>query len=195
MREFVYFSRNAVTTGNFDDLMSAGRMDIVAHIVVAAFFMSNAQRSNVKLTLFFYGPPNAPRCLEIISGENGLDVSMSKKDIIGLIKRMLYKAKDGKRIEAFTGCFISSVSVLDYLKQLQKDNRSIYLLDSKGDMPSKGIILDNPVFFMGDHEGIPKDEKRRIKKAGSVVSVGPHTYFASQTLVSLQISLDNMGLY
>ncbi|MHA1869020.1 MAG: hypothetical protein ACTSXD_13335, partial [Candidatus Heimdallarchaeaceae archaeon] len=38
MREFIYFSSKAHTSGNFDseNLMKAGRMDIVCHVVVNA---------------------------------------------------------------------------------------------------------------------------------------------------------------
>ncbi len=195
MREFVYFSRRAVTTGNFDDLMKAGRMDIVTHIIVTSFFLSNKERESVKLNLFFYGPPNPPKRLEIISDENGLDVSISKKDMIGLIKRMLYKgAKAKERKEVFPNCYVSSQSVLDYLKELKKEDRNIYLLDERGDNIRNISIGENPVFFLGDHEGYPTDEKRRIKKNGTMISLGPETYFASQSMTILQNELDIRGI-
>jgi len=40
MREFVYYSKNAVTAGNLikDDLMNAGRMDIVCNVIIFCFF-------------------------------------------------------------------------------------------------------------------------------------------------------------
>ena len=192
MREFVYFSKKAVTTGNFKDLMQAGRMDIVSHIVIMSFFLSNAQRTNVKLNLFFYGPPNPPRHLEIISGENGLDASISKKDIIGLIKRMLYKA--GKeRKEVFPGCFVSSRSLPEYISELENDNRQLFILDGKGEDIRDLNIEKDPVFFMGDHEGFPKDIKKRLKNSVKC-SVGPNTYFASQTMTILQNELDRRNI-
>ena len=88
MREFVYFSNKAVTTGNFKDLMKAGRMDIVCHFVINSLFISNNYRDDVKLHLFFYGPPDPPKHLEIMYNEK-----ISKKDVAGLIKRILYKYK------------------------------------------------------------------------------------------------------
>ncbi len=189
MREFVYFSKRAVTTGNFKDLMQAGRMDIVSHIVIMSFFLSNAQRTNVKLNLFFYGPPNPPKHLEIISGENGLDASISKKDIIGLIKRMLYKA--GKeRKEVFPGCFVSSRTLPEYVSELEEEGKEMFLLEGNGEDIRNVEIVKDPVFFLGDHEGFPKLEKKKIKKSAEKITVGPNTYFASQTMSILQNELD-----
>jgi len=67
MRHFIYFSKRAVTTGNFDlkNLMKAGRMDIVIHVIIAGFFLSHNFRDDVKMHLVFYGPPTPPRHIEI----------------------------------------------------------------------------------------------------------------------------------
>ena len=56
MRQFVYFSKSAITSGNFslDDLTKAGRMDIVIHTIIASFFLSHSLIDNVKLHLVFY---------------------------------------------------------------------------------------------------------------------------------------------
>ena len=37
MRTIIYFSSSARTTGNWTDLMQAGRMDIVCHVIVNLF--------------------------------------------------------------------------------------------------------------------------------------------------------------
>ena len=51
MREFIYYSENARTSGNFDvnNLMKAGRMDIVCQIIIMSFFTSHHMREDVKL--------------------------------------------------------------------------------------------------------------------------------------------------
>jgi tRNA (pseudouridine54-N1)-methyltransferase len=192
MREFVYFSRKAVTTGNFTDLMDAGRMDIVAHIVIHSFFVSNAIRDDVTLHLFFYGQPDPPKHLELhVTPDNNV---ISKKDVIGLIKRMLYKHKAGKRIEAFPGCFIEKKSILQYLKECEAAGRNLYLLDPKGEDLRTVEIGEHPIFFLGDHDGFGKDELRRLKKAATSASLGKKTYFASQTMAVVQYELDRRGL-
>jgi len=187
MREFVYFSNKAVTTGNFTDLMKAGRMDIVSHIVIHSFFVSNNMRDNVKLHLFFYGRPDPPKHLEINSG-----ASISKKDVIGLIKRMLYKYKKDKKFEALDNCFIEKKSLLKFVDEL--GNGDIFILDSKGEDIRTIEIGKDPVFIIGDQEGFPQKEKKRLKKLAKPVSLGKTTYFASQTMSILQNELDRRGI-
>ena len=79
MREFIYFSGKARTSGNFNDkeLMQAGRMDIVLNFIIHSFFISNAMREDVRLHLVFYGPPTPPRHITITSKTENI----SKKSI------------------------------------------------------------------------------------------------------------------
>jgi len=51
MRHFIYFSKSARTSGNFDinNLMKAGRMDIAIHSIISAFFLSHSFREDVKM--------------------------------------------------------------------------------------------------------------------------------------------------
>ena len=189
MREFIYFSKKARTSGNWKDLMAAGRMDIVCHSIIMAFFVSNAIRKNIKMHLFFYGPPDPPKHLEINNPK-----IMSKKDISGLIKRMLYKYKKGKKIEAFPGCWIEKKSFADTIKELSQ-SKTIYLLDSKGEDIRKAKIKRNSVFILGDQEGLPKQELKKIKNIIKKISLGSVTYFASQSLAILQNELDRRKIF
>jgi len=110
MREFIYYSRNAVTAGNLiqDDLKKAGRMDIVCNVIISTFFISNEMRDDVKLHLIFDGPPKAPRHLVF---ESNKDMPISKKDVAGLIKRVLYKSPDGEGLlEIYPGASIEKKS-------------------------------------------------------------------------------------
>jgi len=188
MREIIYFSRNARTSGNFNDLMKAGRMDIVCHVVIMSLFISNNARNNVKLHLIFYGPPDPPKHLEIMANSN-----ISKKDVAGLIKRMLYKYKQGRRTEAFESCFIEKNSLIKVVEELAK-TRNIYLLDRNGESIRNIEIKENPVFILGDHEGIDKKELKRISKSTKKISLGKINYFSSQAVTILQNELDNRGI-
>jgi len=189
MREFIYFSKNARTSGNFRDLMEAGRLDIVCHAIIMSFFVSNAVRENVRLHLFFYGQPDPPKHIEINS-----NASISKKDISGLIKRALYKYKKGKKIEALQGCFIEKKRFSDFIEELSKEGRMIYLLDRKGQDVRDADIKKDSVFILGDHEGIPKEELKKIKHNVEKISLGNAEYFASQTLAILQNELDRRNI-
>jgi tRNA pseudouridine-54 N-methylase len=188
MREFIYYSAKARTSGNFDlnNLMKAGRMDIVCNVIIQAFFISNKTRENVHLHLIFDGQPNPPMHLEFISNK---DMPISKKDVAGLIKRMLYKCSENKKIEVFPGCFIEKKSLSSLLKDLENKGKKICILDNKGKnlREVKGEDLDNCVFIIGDHEGLPKKELKRYKNR---ISIGNPIYFASQTFIIIHNELD-----
>ncbi len=195
MREFVYFSRKARTSGNIKDLMKAGRLDIACHIVIHSFFVSHAIRKNVKLHLFFYGPPDPPKHIELYNKQDELKQIISKKDVSGLISRMLYKYKQDKRIQAFKNCFISKQSLISFIEEASQQGRAVYLLDEKGKDIRKVDIKQDPIFVLGDHQGLPSKEKKRLMRYAEVVSLGDITYFASQALIILQNELDRRGIF
>ena len=193
MREFIYYSKSAVTAGNMigDNLMKAGRMDIVCNVIIAAFFTSNAMRDDVKFHLIFDGPPYAPRHLVLESNE---EMPISKKNVAGLIKRMLYKSKDEEGLmEIFPGASIEKKSFEHVVKELDAEGKDVLLLDGKGvDVREADLSLDeknNSVFIIGDHEGFPSDKKKFLKKIDKV-SVGPLTLFASQVITVLHNEMD-----
>jgi tRNA (pseudouridine54-N1)-methyltransferase len=198
MRHFIYYSAKARTTGNFgEDLMKAGRMDIACQIVIMAFFISNAMRKNVKLHLVFNGMPDPPKHIEMFPGNKlneDSDSFISKKDVAGLIRKLLYKYKPGIKNEVMPGYFIEKKKFIDVVNELG-ENSTVYLLDKKGEDIRTVEICENPVFVLGDHEGIPKDELRKLKRINiKKVSAGNVTYFASQTLTILQNELDRRGI-
>lgn len=194
MREFVYYSKKAVTAGNFikDNLMKAGRMDIVCNFFIQALFVSNRIRKDIKLHMIFDGPPTPGVHLIFDSSK---EMPVSKKDIAGLIKRMLYKClKDsGKIIEVFPGCFVERKSFESLIKELDKKGKNIFVLDKKGKDIRDLAIRGNEVFVFGDHEGFPGKEK--FLKSIEKISVGPRVLFASQVAVLVNNDMDRQEQY
>lgn len=203
MRHFVYFSRHARTSGNFNtnDLMKAGRMDIVCNVIIHSFFISNAVREDVTLHLVFYGAPDPPKHIEMqIKKAKGLpetgkdvgSIDISKKDLAGLIKRILYKYKPGEKREVYQGIFVEKKNFSEVISELNKQGKNIYILDSKGEdiRNIDAENLENAVFIFGDHEGIPTKELKRLKKQYDLVSVGKTMYFASQVVTIVNNELD-----
>ena len=201
MRHFIYYSKNARTTGNFgNDLMKAGRMDIACQIVIMAFFISNKLRENVKLHLIFNGPPDPTKHIELFPGkklnpgEKDEDRDISKKDVAGLIKKMLYKYKPGIKNEVMPGYYIEKKNFIDVINELG-ENSTIFLLDKRGEDIRKIEIPENPIFILGDQDGIPKNEMKMLKKINiKKVSIGDTMYFASQALTIVQNELDRRNI-
>ena len=73
--------------------------------------------------------------------------------------------------------------------------KNIYLLDKKGEDIDKVEVKENPVFIIGDEDGIPKkDKKDLIKNKVIPINIGPEMYFASHVAVILNNYLDRKGL-
>lgn len=188
MREFIYYSKSAVSAGNLikDNLMKAGRMDIVCNVIISVFFISNAIRDDVKLHLIFDGPPNAPRHLVMNSNK---EILISKKNVAGLIRKMLYKSPNREGLlEIFPGASIEKKSFEKVVKQLDKEGKDVLLLSNKGIDIRKSKTKD-AVFIIGDHEGFPRDKAKFLKRIDKV-SVGPKVLFASQVITILHNEMD-----
>ena len=193
MRNFVYFSSEARTSGNFNvsELMKAGRMDIVMHVIINSFFLSHSLRDDVKLHLIFYGAPDPPKHIEI---QVKPETKLSKKDVANLIKKILYKYREGKKTEVLPGCSIEKKSFLNVISELAKEGKKIFVLDKRGEDIRKVKIPEKSVFILGDHNGLPRKELKRLKKIAESISVGPRIYFASQIITILNNALDLRGL-
>jgi tRNA (pseudouridine54-N1)-methyltransferase len=193
MREFVYFSQSARTSGNFDtnDLMKAGRMDIAIHSFIQGVFLSHGFRKDMKFHFIFYGMPDPPKHIEIQVQD---DLVISKKDVGNLIKKILYKYKPGKKTEVFPGCFIEKKNFFNLIEDMQKEGKEIFLLDKKGEDIRKAKIPKDCVFILGDHEGLPKKEVKRLKNMVNLISIGDKMYFASQTVAVVNNELDYRGI-
>ncbi len=205
MREFVYFSQSARTSGNFDtnELMKAGRMDIAIHSFIQGVFLSHALREDVVFHFVFYGQPDPPKHIEIHAktnkgipetGQKAGSLDVSKKDVGSLIKKILYKYREGRKTEVFPGCFVEKKSFFKLIEELEKEGKEIFLLDKKGEDIRKAKMGKNCVFILGDHEGLPKKELKRLKKMVRLISVGEKMYFASQTVAVVNNELDYRGI-
>ena len=189
MAEFMYYSKNAVTAGNMikDNLMKAGRMDIVCNVIISVFFVSNAMRDDVKLHLIFDGPPHAPRHLVL---ESNSEMPISKKNVAGLIKRMLYKSPDSEGLlEIFPGASIERKSFEHVVKELDAEGKDVQLLEGRGTDIRERKLNGKEVFIIGDHEGFPSDKKKFLKKIEKI-SVGPKVLFASQVVTLIHNEID-----
>jgi len=177
--------------------MKAGRMDIACQITIMAFFVSHHIRPDVKLHLVFDGPPDNPKHLEMFPGENiefgGIQnrIDISKKDVAGLIKKMLYKYKKGEKTEIAPGYTIEKKGLLQLVEEMKKEGKKIFILDRRGKDIREIKNLEDGVFILGDQDGIPKEDLKRLVKLGAEkISVGNQMYFASQTTTIIQNELD-----
>ena len=200
MREFIYYSRTAPTAGRYitEDLQASGRIDIAVHSVIASFFLSHKIRTDVRLHLLFAGPPEPVKHLELFpktDGKTGVDkIYLGKKDVSGILRKMLFKYKPGIKNEVFPGYWIEKKNFMQLVEELSNQDKKLFILDPDGEDIRKVEIPDNPVFILGDHKGLPNKEYKRLAKIATPVTIGPKTYFASQTIAVVQNELDRRGI-
>lgn len=177
-----------------EDLQEAGRIDIAVHTVIAVFFLSRKIRPDARLHLLFAGPPDPVKHLEmqpVLDGETGVDkIHLSKKDVSGVLKRMLYKYREGEKREVFPGFWIERKGFLELVKELSAEGRNLYILDPDGEDIRTTDIKSDPIFILGDHKGLPAKEAKRLKQWCTPVTIGPKVYFASQTVAVVNNELD-----
>ena len=193
MRHIVYFSASASTSGKSlseGNLIKAGRIDIAIHSLIQGIFLSHDFRRDVKMHLIFYGMPDPPKHIEIQVKE---ETPISKKDVGKLIQKLLYKYREGEKREVFPGCFIEKKSFLKVIEDLKKEGNEIFILEKNGRDIRDVEISEKNVFVLGDHEGFPKKELKRLEKTAIPVSIGPKMYFASQTVAVLNNEMDRRG--
>lgn len=194
MAEFVYYSKSAVTSGNFikENLMEAGRLDIAINVLISVFFLSHDIRKDTKLHLLFEGPPNAP--LHIFM-QYDKDLPISKKDVAGLIKKILFKApkEKGKLVNPLPGCFVEKKSFELLINELNDEGKNVFLLDKKGQDVRNLKLKGNEVFVLGDQDGFPHTKKHLLKRIDKV-SVSPKMLFASQVVTLIHNELDRTNI-
>ncbi|MDO8468022.1 MAG: hypothetical protein Q7S56_03710, partial [Nanoarchaeota archaeon] len=196
MRHFVYLSAKGATSGSAlsrtdGNLMKAGRVDIAIHTIIQGLFLSHDFRKDVKIHLVLYGMPDPPKHIEIQVKEG---TPISKKDIGELLKKILYKYRSGEKTEVFPGCFVEKKSLLNVIQDLINEDNEVFVLDKKGEQLRKAKIPENCVFVLGDQEGLPLKELKRLKKSLTSVNVGPKMYFASQVVAIVNNELDLRGI-
>jgi tRNA (pseudouridine54-N1)-methyltransferase len=190
MSEFIYYSKSAVTSGNFikDNMMEAGRLDIAINVIISVFFLSHDIRKDVKLHLIFDGPPSPPMHILI---EYHPELPISKKDVGGLIKKILFKApkEKGKVTNPIPGCFVEKKSFEALIEELSEQGKNIFLLDKKGTDIRDLKLAGNEVFVLGDQDGFPNDKRHLLKRIDKV-SVSPKILFASQVVTIVHNEID-----
>jgi len=158
-------------------------------------FLSHKLRTDTKLHLVFAGQPDPVEHLELkpeTQGKTGVDkIYLNKKDISGLIKRMLYKYKPNTKTQVFPGYWIEKKALSELVKDLKAQGKQLFVLDSKGEDIRTAKIGKNPVFILGDHLGL-QDKKalKRLKQTCKPISIGKKTYFTSQTVAIVHNEID-----
>jgi tRNA (pseudouridine54-N1)-methyltransferase len=192
MRQFIVVGHKAATSGDFtlEDMSgSAGRIDILARCVTAAFVTSFDIRRDTQVCLVLLGEPDPPKILRFEGAE--LRYLNPDERSAGVLIRKALKAKlsMGQR-RSTQGVYIeraglaaalrhSDASVLFYLHEHGKDVRDV------------DLHANNVAFILGDHLGLFEDEEAQLGQA-QTKRVGPIKLHTDQCITLIHNELDRL---
>lgn len=198
MRTFVLWS-HAITSPvfNLKDLPSSGkRIDIVARCIISALWLSHRLRQDTRIYAVLNGAPEPPKT--VLFTPEIKRVSPDERSVALWIKKALDKhrgRRDKEWIELSNGIKISGKSFQDVIKDLEKEGCSFYLLHERGKNVEEIEINENPVFVLGDHKGIPKNDEAFVLRRGGRISLGKISYLASSCISIMQWICDKRNVF
>lgn len=195
IRTFVLRARHGTTRAEQvrAQIGNKGHLEVIAHSVMNAFFISNGFRQNVVVYIVLESSADFPRTIKLV-GSEGLSIAgFYEEAVIELIERALIAGaglqKDETRNVA-PGMWISGFGFEKCVNPLLMDH-TVYLLDPKGEDIRTCEIAGNPVFILSDHLAMPKNNLKSLQRRGlKTISVGKQMLFASQCMVLLQAEMD-----
>jgi len=198
MRVFVLWS-HAITSPEFSlsDLPGSGkRMDLVARCILSALWLSHRLRNNVTIYAVLNGAPEPPKT--VVFSPEIRKVAPDERSIASWIRQALDKFKgrrDKEWVELYNGIKISGRSFQDIIKDLKEQGyRNFYLLHERGKFIGDVEIGENPVFVLGDHKGIPKNDMNFVLRDGKKVSLGKRKYLSSTCISIVNWICDVRGI-
>ncbi|MBN1329502.1 MAG: tRNA (pseudouridine(54)-N(1))-methyltransferase TrmY [Candidatus Heimdallarchaeota archaeon] len=182
MYEFVLFSRQGFTDGNFSSLIEAGRLDTVYQCIFASIFKSHGHRKDVKFHAFLYGPPKPPIHLEVI-GESLYNVRVDERTWTEIIKKVLNGG-------THPGINIIRNSFEAFIKEKVGLNEKIFVLEEKGEVIGEMEFGQSAIFIIGDHIGLPREKEKFVLRNGRKLSLGKQKYLAASCIGIINYELD-----
>ena len=189
-----YVKSHAVTTPeiHMNDLPgSAGRLDVVARCINAAFWRSYGIREDVVFHTILHGPPEPPVYIRL-EGTRLRKVSPDERNIAIFIRKALERMRQGKEVESTPGIFVSRTHFGQLLKEYR--DRDLYMLDEKGEPFEHVRMGEKPFFFLGDNMDLEEEEKELLEEYGATpISLGSSSYLSSHCITVLNWLMDRIN--
>jgi tRNA (pseudouridine54-N1)-methyltransferase len=188
MKNFIVVGHVAKTTPDFslEDIPgTSGRIDILCRCVTAAFVLSHGIRRDVGVYLVLLGAE--PSKIIYLQGTELKHLNPDERTTAALIKKALAVEATQEWSKSTPGIFVRTGG---FAELVESGVELIYLRENGSDL--RGVALpDEPVFVLGDHQGMTEDEEALLEKAGArVVSVGPVSLHADHCIVLINNELD-----
>ncbi len=182
MRDFVLLSRTSSDKVDLNNL-SFGRWDVIARCINSAIWVAHGLRqARIHVVLGASDPPKT-----VVFDSNIRKVNPDEKNIAGWVSKVLKAESENP------GIAVEENSFQGVIKSFS--GRKFYILHEKGKDISEIEFVENPVFVLGDHIGLPPRDEEFVQRFDhELVSIGPNSYLASQCMSYINIELDRRGI-
>ncbi len=195
MRQFIIIGHRAATSGDFslnDMPGSAGRIDILARCVTAAFLTSFDMRRDTRVWLVLLGEPDPPKSIRF-EGALLRYLNPDERSTGALIKKALKVCIHEGEQSAMRGIYTQRANLQDVLEQISTSDDLLYLHEDGVDVREATFRAHNVTFVLGDHLGL-LDEEERLLSHSKRISVGPVKLHTDHCITIVHNELDRLCL-
>jgi len=174
MRQFVIVGHRAATSGDFslDDMPgSAGRIDILARCVTAAFLTSFNIRRDTRVRLVLLGQPDPPKSIRLEGAELRY-LNPDERSTGALIRKALKADITHGERASMRGIYVQRANLREVVLQIGEEGGLFYLDENGIDLRDATFDANNATFMLGDHLGLLEEEEALIAPSKRI-SVGP----------------------
>jgi tRNA (pseudouridine54-N1)-methyltransferase len=168
---------------------SAGRIDILARSVTAAFLTSFDLRRDTRLLLVLLGEPDPPKMIRF-EGSELKYLNPDERSAGALIRRALQVKSRTEEDQSTRGVYVRRGDLEDALRY--SDAFALFYLHEDGE-DVRGVDLDaaNVAFILGDHLGLFEEEEATLAHARRI-RVGPVILHTDQCITLVHNELDRL---
>lgn len=196
MRTFIIRARKGST--RWDKLRTSigsdAHIEVVAHSVINAFFVSNNFRPDVEVYIIFDSSEDFPRTIKLSSSEGLSLAGFHESAVLDVLEQALKVGQTMQKDEirpVAPGVEICGFGFERLVGNLL-ETRSVYQLEPKGESIGSIEVDSNPVFVLSDHLALPKKIVTSFQRRGmKTISLGKRMLFAAQCVTIIQYEMDN----
>ena len=196
MRTFIIRARKGTTRWEKlrSQVGSQDHIEVIAHTVMNAFFIASGFREDVELYIVLESTEDFPRTLKLSAYEGLSLAGFHEEAVISLMEHALKKSQHLEKNQTqqiAPGVQISGFGFEKLVQRLLLE-RTLYLLEPKGENIRDIDLAPNPVFILSDHLAMPKKNIVALKRQGlKTLALGKQMLFASQCVVLIQHEIDS----
>ncbi len=189
-RAFVIVGHTQPITPDFtlNDLPgSAGRLDILARCVTAAFCLSHGLRKDVEIHLVL-----RDQVIVCFKGAQLKRLNPDERSTGALIKHALQALQEGRK-RSTPGVSVRHGDLHSVLEELRTRGFALYVLDERGEDIRAAELKEPLAFVLSDHRNFTPEEEALLKDFKKL-SLGPVVLHADQCIVLVHNELDRRFL-